>query len=160
MIRRCVLIGSLGLMAASMVFAQGGGKKGGGGNMQDMPMPMGSANRMDQISQILKLDKDEKKQVKSIMDDAQKEAAPVRERMEKTRAAIAEAVAGGKQESIDASTKEYAAAESQMAGIEMNAFAKVYQALDKEQQAKSPQVFLMFNGIFKGKNWTEAPSER
>lgn len=160
MIRRCVLVGSLGMIAASMVFAQGGGKKGGGGNMPDIPMPMGSTNRMDQLSQFLKLDKDEKKQVKSIMDDAQKEAAPVRDQMLKTRSAVAEAVAGGQQDAINAAVKEYASAESQMAGIEMNAFAKVYQALDKEQQSKSPQVFLMFNGIFKGKNWTEPPSER
>lgn len=148
----------LGLIACSLVLAQG--KKGGGGNIPDMPMMTGSANRMDQISQILKLDKDEKKQVKTIMDDAQKEAAPVRDRMEKTRSAVAEAVGGGKQDQIDAAVKDYASAESQMAGIEMNAFAKLYQTLDKEQQSKSPQVFMMFSGIFMGKNWTEAPSAR
>lgn len=156
MIRRIVCFG---LMATGLLFAQG--KKGGGNNnMSDMPMSMPSSNRMDQMTQILKLDKDEKKQVKTVMDDAQKEAMPVREEMEKSRAALAEAVAGGKQADIDAAAKKYAASESQMAGIEMNAFAKIYQALDKEQQAKSPQVFMMFPGIFKGKNWTEAPSER
>ncbi len=64
-------------------------------------------------------------------------------------------MAGGKQEEIDGASKTYGAAEAQMAGIEMNAFAKIFQALDKEQQAKSPQVFAMFPGIFKNKNWNE-----
>jgi Spy/CpxP family protein refolding chaperone len=152
MIRRTLFVG---LALAALAFAQG--KKGGGGgaNMPEIPMA-GNTNRMDRFSEILKLDKDEKKQVRTIMDDAQKEAMPVRDQMEKGRLALAQAAAGGKQEEIDAAAKTYAAAESQMAGIEMNAFAKIYQALDKEQQTKSPQIFAMFPGIFKGKNWTEA----
>jgi hypothetical protein len=144
----------LGFALAAFSFAQG--KKGGGGNMPDMPMMAPTVNRMDQISDILKLDKDEKKQVKTIMDDAQKEASPVRDQMDKSRLSVAQAVAAGKQEEIDAAVKSYAAAESQMAGIEMNAFAKVYQTLDKEQQTKSPQIFPMFLGIFKGRNWNES----
>ena len=152
-----ILLLALALACASISFAQG--KKGGGGKSQDMPMMAASVNRMDQLSDSLKLDKEEKKQIKTIMDDAQKEAAPVRDEMEKDRLSVAQAVAGGKQEEIAAATKSYGSAESQMAGIEMNAFAKVYQALDKEQQAKSPQVFPMFLGIFKGKNWME-PAQR
>jgi hypothetical protein len=145
----------LSLAMAVLSFAQGKNGRGGGGQ-QDIPMMAGSVSRMDQFTQILKLDKDEKKQVKTIMDDAQKEAFPVRDQMEKGRLAIAQAAAGGKQEDIDAAVKTYAAAESQMAGIEMNAFAKIFQALDKEQQAKSPQIFGMFAGIFKNKNWNES----
>jgi hypothetical protein len=145
----------LTLVAATMAFAQG--KKGGGGNNgPQMPMAGGGAtSKMEQFTQILKLDKDEKKQVKSVMDDAQKEAAPLRDQMEKGRLALAQAAASGKQEDIDAAAKSYGAAESQMAGIEMNAFAKIYQALDKEQQSKSPAIFGMFPGIFKNKNWSE-----
>ena len=135
------------------------GQKKGNNQMQDMPMMPAHVNRMDQLANVLKLDKDEKKQVRTIMDDAQKEAAPVRDQMEKGRMSVAQAVASGKQEEIDTAAKSYAAAESQMAGIEMNAFAKVYQALDKDQQAKSPEVFSMFLGIFKGKNWME-PEQR
>jgi hypothetical protein len=145
----------LSLAMAVLTFAQGK-KGGGGGNQQNIPMMMGGVSKMDQFTQILKLDKDEKKQVKTIMDDAQKEAMPVRDQMEKGRLAIAQAVAAGKQEDIDAAVKTYAGAESQMAGIEMNAFAKVFQALDKEQQSKSPQIFGMFAGIFKNKNWNES----
>lgn len=143
----------LSLALAALTFAQG---KKGRGNQSDIPMMTGSVTRMDQFTQILKLDKDEKKQVKTIMDDAQKDAAPVRDQMEKGRLAIAQAVAAGKQADIDDGVKAYAAAESQMAGIEMNAFAKIFQALDKEQQSKSPQIFGMFAGIFKNKNWNES----
>lgn len=145
----------LSLALAALSFAQGK-KGGGGGNQQSIPMMTGSVSKMDQFTQILKLDKDEKKQVKTIMDDSQKEALPVRDQMEKGRLAVAQAVAAGKQEEIDAAVKTYAAAETQMAGIEMNAFAKIFQALDKEQQAKSPQIFGMFTGIFKNKNWNES----
>ena len=143
------------LVVATLAFAQGKkGGGGGGGGGGGMPM-MGPVNKMDMFTQVLKLDKDEKKQVKTVMDEAQKEATPVRDQMEKGRLALATAVAGGKQEEIDAAIKTYASAEAQMAAIEMGAFAKIYQALDKEQQAKSPQVYVMFPGIFKNKNWSE-----
>lgn len=155
MLKRILLVG---LAMTALVFAQGK-KGGGGGGGQSMPMMGGSVGRMDQFSQILKLDKDEKKQVKTVMEDAQKEAAPVRDQMEKSRLAVAEAAAGGKQEDIAAAVKTYAAAETQMAGIEINAFVKIFQGLDKEQQAKSPQVFAMFPGIFNGKNWNETPQQ-
>src|SRR5580658_10247640 len=120
----------IGIAVSGLAFGQrgggGGGSKGGGGGM----MQQSSLDRMGQFEQILKLDKDEKKQVKSIMDDAQKEATPVKDQMEKGRLAVAQAVAGGKQDEIDGATKSYAAAETQMAGIEMNAFAKIYKLLD------------------------------
>jgi hypothetical protein len=145
----------IGIAVSTLAFGQrgggGGGSKGGGGGMAQPS----SVSRMDQFTQILKLDKDEKKTVKSVMDDAQKEATPVKDQMEKGRLAVAQAVAGGKQEEIDGAVKSYAAAETQMAGIEMNAFAKIYSALDKDQQQKSPQIFQMMPGIFKGKNWNQ-----
>ena len=143
----------VGIAVSTLAFAQG--KKGGGGGGGNSPMMQQSTSRMDQFTQILKLDKDEKKAVKTIMDDAQKEATPVKDQMEKGRLTIAQAVAGGKQEEIDAAVKSYAATETQMAGIEMNAFAKIYNALDKEQQQKSPQIYQMMPGIFKGKNWNQ-----
>jgi Spy/CpxP family protein refolding chaperone len=145
----------VGVAVSTLAFAQrgGGGSKGGGGNSP--MMQASSTNRMDQFTQILKLDKDEKKAVKTIMDDAQKEATPVKDQMEKGRLAIAQAVGGGKQEEIDAAVKSYAASETQMASIEMNAFAKIYNALDKEQQQKSPEIYQLMPGIFKGKNWNQ-----
>ena len=148
----------IGIVASTLGFAQG--KKGGGGSGGNSPMMPSSESRMDMFTQVLKLDKDEKKSVKSIMDDAQKEATPVKDQMEKGRLAVAQAVAGGKQEEIDAAVKSYAGAASQMAGIEMNAFAKIYKVLDREQQQKVPQIYAMMSGIFKGKNWNDAPTAR
>jgi len=144
----------VGLAVSTLAFAQGKGSKGGGGGNTPMMQP-GAVSRMDQFTQILKLDKDEKKTVKSIMDDAQKDATPVKDQMEKGRLAIAQAVVGGKQEEIDAAAKSYAASATQMAGIEMNAFAKIYKAIDREQQQKVPQIYAMMPGIFKGKNWNQ-----
>jgi Spy/CpxP family protein refolding chaperone len=151
--RRRILF--LGLALATLGFAQGK-KGGGGGNYGDFPMTPDTVSRLDQFSQILKLDKDEKKQVKTIMDDGQKEAIPVRDQMEKDRLALAQAAAGGKQDEIGAASKTYAADETQMTGIELNAFAKIYKLLDNEQQSKTAQVFIMFPGIFKNKNWNDS----
>jgi hypothetical protein len=146
----------IGIAASTLAFGQrggGGGSKGGGGG--GGMMQASGLDRMGQIDQILKLDKDEKKQVKTIMDDAQKEANPVKDQMAKGRLAIAQAVAGAKQDEVDSSVKSYAEAEKQMAAIEMNAFVKIYKLLDKDQQQKAPQIYAMMPGIFKGKNWNQ-----
>jgi Spy/CpxP family protein refolding chaperone len=114
------------------------------------------ANRLELMSGMLKLDKDQKKQLKGIMDDGQKEAAPVKEEMLKARTAIADAVAAGKKgDDLKASLDAYAAAEAKMHQIELGAFAKIYQLLEKDQQAKAGPIFGMMAGVFKGKNWTE-----
>ena len=142
----------IGIAVSSLAFAQRGGGKGSGAG----PMTQqSSVDRMGQFEQILKLDKDEKKQVRSIMDDAQKDAAPIRDQMAKGRLGVAQAVAGGKQDEIDGAVKSYSAVEMQMAIIEMNAFAKIYKLLDKDQQQKAPQIYAMMPGIFKGKNWNQ-----
>lgn len=149
-----------GLLAATLVYAQRGGGGGGrsrGGDMgADMPM-VRSQNRLDQIETMLKLNKDQKKQVRTIMDDAQKEAAPVRDEIAKSEVDLGEAIAEGKsQDDIDKASNAFGALHAQMAGIEMKAFAKIYQALDKDQQPGAGPVFFMMQGIFNGKNWNEA----
>ena len=168
-----------GLLAATLAFAQGGGGGGGGIGEEGMGgmgsrtgggggggggemgggMPRVTPTPMERISTLLALNKDQKKQVKGIMDDSQKEAVPVRDQMIKGRQAIAQAVAAGKsQDEIDAAIKEYAAAQTQMAQIELRAVGKIYQALEKEQQAKAGPLLAMVNGIFKGKNWDSNPA--
>jgi hypothetical protein len=150
------------LLAAALVFAQdggeggmggGGGRGGGGGNMGGA-MPRMMPTPMERISTMLTLNKDQKKQVKGILDDGQKEALPVRDQMLKGRQGIAQAVAAGKtQDEIDAAIKAYAATQIRMVQIESRAFSKVYLALDKEQQAKVGPLLGMMNGLFKNKNW-------
>lgn len=156
-----------GLLAAALAFAQrsgGGGGGGMGGESGSGGGGMGGGNvgggmthqtRMDRMNEMLKLNKDQKKLLKTTMDEGQKEAGPVRDQLAKTRKAIAEAVAGGNQEQVTSAVNAYAAAEAQMATIELKAFAKIYPALDKEQQQGGAQLYAMMTGVFKGKNWNE-----
>ena len=133
-----------------------GGGGGRGGMMQGPSMGPARKTRMELFSEILKLNKDQKKEVKAAMDDGQKEAAPIREEMAKSRLQIAEAVASGKsQDEIHAAVKAYAALEAQMAALELRTFTKIYLSLDKEQKARSAPVFQMMAGVFLAKSWNE-----
>lgn len=165
---RLILAGVLGVAAAAAQGGMGGGgmgggDMGGGGGRSRGGDSMGSgatmsrpSNRLDLMSDMLKLDRDQKKQVKSIMDDGQKEAAPVKEEMLKARTDIADAVAAGKKgDELKPSLDAYAAAEAKMHQIELGAFAKVYQLLEKDQQSKAGPIFGMMAGVFKGKSWTD-----
>jgi hypothetical protein len=89
------------------------------------------------------------------MDDAQKEAGPIRERMTQTRLAIAEAIAAGKsQEEVGKAVQSQAELETQMTSIELHAFAKVVSFLEVDQKQRGvPMVFAMVKGAFNGKNW-------
>jgi nucleoid-associated protein YgaU len=143
-----------GILAATLASAQRGG---GGRGASNTPIMMGSqSDKLTILTDNFKLSKDQKKLVKTVLDEGQKEAAPVRDEAAKSRQAIGEAISAGKsQDEIDQLVKSHAAIESQMAGIEMKAFVKIYQQLDKEQQSKAQILFQMMNGIFKGKNWNE-----
>ncbi len=152
MIRNILLIA---MLVSGGAFAQRGGGGGRGGNMgAAMPMSMMSQSRLDRFATTLDLSKDQKKEVKSMMDESQKEASPLREQLSKSRLAIGEAVHAGKTGAdLDAVLKANADIEAQMAAIEARAFAKLFASLEKEQQAKVGPVFAMMKGIFAGKNW-------
>ena len=148
MMRRIVVIG---LLVTAVALAQG--KKGGRG--MDMPsIGFGPTSKLDRITEMLKLDKDQKKALKQNFDEAQKEAVPVHEQISKARVAIGEAVAAGKsQDEIAKAVNAEGALEVQMTMIELQAFTKVVQGLQEDQQAKASAVFPMMRGMFSGKNW-------
>jgi uncharacterized membrane protein len=156
MTRRILLIG---VLAVAVAFAQrggggGGGRGGGGGGMSGGGIGFAATSKLDRIEAMIKLDKDQKKNLKQTFDDAQKEAMPVHEQINKARLAIGEAVAAGKgQEEIAKSLSAEAALQVQMTTIELNAFAKVVQGLDEEQQKRASQLFPMMRGLFSNKNW-------
>jgi hypothetical protein len=153
MMRRVLLIG---ILAAAVVFAQRGGGGGGrGGGDLGAGMPMGGAmNRSDMFGNILTLTKDQKKDLKTAFDESQKEAAPLRDQLSKSRLAIGDGVQAGKTGAdLEGLLKANSALEAQMAAIEAKAFAKLYKMLEKEQQAKAGAVFVMMKGVFGGKNW-------
>lgn len=144
-----------GILASTPAFAQrgGGGSRGGGGEMTGMPAAMGT-NRIDVIAQMLQLRKEQKKDVKTTLDNAQKEAVPIREQLVKGHQAIGEAIQTGRSQAelkqlIDA----HAELQSQMAEIELKAFAGIFQGLDESQRGNSRALFQMMKGIFLEKNW-------
>jgi hypothetical protein len=143
----------LTLLSATLVLAQG--KKGGGGRGSDMgAVSFGPSAPFDRISEMLKLDKDQKKDLKTTFDEAQKQATPVHDQIVKSRLAIGEAVVAGKsQDEIGQAVNAEAALESQMTEIELRAFAKVYTALNQDQQARVAPLFQMMRGMFSKKNW-------
>src|SRR5579883_1031109 len=157
--KRFVFTAILTAALASTALAQRGG--GGGGNRNNMGGDMGPQvrpappSRLDLLTQFLNLSKDQRKDVKNIMDEGRKQAAPLREQMAKSRAEMAAAVEGGKAEEIDRAVKSYAGLETKMAEIELKSFAQIFKLLDNDQQSKTRAVFTMMAGIFQGKNWTE-----
>jgi hypothetical protein len=143
-----------GILATSLASAQRGG--GGRGASNGPIAPMGNPDKLAILTDNLKLSKDQRKLVKTVLDEGQKEAAPLRDEATKSRQAIGQAISAGKsQDEIDKLVKSDADIESQMAGIEMKAFAKIYQELDKDQQPRARILFQMMDGIFKSKNWNE-----
>lgn len=144
-----------GILAATLASAQRGGG-GRGASTSPLSAMGGQADKLAILTDNLKLNKDQKKLVKTVLDEGQKEAAPLRDEAVKSRQAIGEAVSAGKsQDEIDKLVKSQADIESQMAGVEMRAFVKIYKELDKQQQSSAQILFQMMNGIFKGKNWNE-----
>ena len=152
MLQRILIVGLLGSALLCAQRGGGGGGRGGGGNMVP-PGSFGPVSKLDRITEMLKLTKDQKKDLKQIFDDAQKEATPVHEQIKEARAAVGEAVVAGKQEDIAKAVNGAAALETQMSMIEMKAFTKFALVLELEQQQRAAQLFQMMRGMFNGKNW-------
>ena len=108
---------------------------------------------MARINDLLKLTKDQRKELKQTFDEAQKEATPIHEQMNKARLAVGEAVVAGKAEDLTKATEAEGSLETQMMMIELKAFAKVAAALDPDQQPRAAGLFLMMRGMFNNKNW-------
>ena len=115
----------------------------------------GGATRLDRLSESLKLSKEQKKDVKAAMDEAQKEATPIHDQMNQSRLAIAEAIAAGKsKDEVDKAIRSVAELETQMTSVELHAFAKVVSFLEVDQKQRGvPSIFAMVRGAFLGKNW-------
>ena len=153
------------LVTATLGFAQGRGggmgEEGGmgaggrGGGMGDMvPNVPRVMTRLDILTDQMKLDKDQRKNVKNILDDAQKEANPIRDQLVKARLAIGEAVQAGKSgEDLKPLVASEAALETKMTAIELASFVKIYKSLEAEQRNQSRVLFQMMKGLFENKNW-------
>jgi hypothetical protein len=140
-------------------FAQRGGGRGGGGTVTFQ------LTRLEILASGFDLNKDQKRAVKTILDDAHKSAAPVRERLTSTRAAIAAAIQAGKEQTeIDRAIGDYAEQAAAMTALEMTTLAHVIETLDRAQRGNSAGIrtaFFLMRGIFLDKKrWDDVPDSR
>jgi hypothetical protein len=118
-------------------------------------------SRLESLEENFKLNGDQKRAVKAVLDEAHKSAAPVRDALLETHAALGAAVQAGKgQEEIVAAARAYGEQAAAMARLEMEAMAKVLAVADPD--LKNPQAiqaaFFMARGMFLKKNrWDEIP---
>jgi Spy/CpxP family protein refolding chaperone len=147
---------------SNAAFAQRGGGGGRGGGATLGPV---TRSRLDTLDVGFNLTKDQKKTIKGLLDDAQKNAAPAREGLLRTRAAVAAAIQGSKSPAeIDAAVADYAEQAAVMMAIEMKALAEVMKALTPAQRANNAAIstafFLMRGAFLDSKKWDDAPDGR
>jgi hypothetical protein len=151
-----------GLAVAALSAQGGGGRPPGGGGMGGMGGGMASMTRLGVITATLKLDDAQKKQAKTILDDAFKAAAPLRTSLTAARQKLGAAVQAGDQAQIEPATAAYAAQATAMAAAEAQAVAKIVKGLSPDQApaaAVQTTVSLM-RGAFAGKKWDTTPDVR
>ncbi|MEO7191652.1 MAG: hypothetical protein ABI051_11415 [Vicinamibacterales bacterium] len=151
------------LLVTSSVSAQRGGGGGGGRGGGGGGVPFTSRTRLFVLTEAFTLGKDQKQQVKDVMDAAFKTAAPIRAELSKTRASLAATVIAGKSGGdLDDATKAYGAAASTMTGLEMKTLAAILNLVKAEQRtAGARTAFFLMRGAFAGeKKWDEVPEGR
>jgi len=128
----------------------GGGGFGG-------PMGPPPSDKFDMIANTLNLDKDQRKTVRSILDDGAKEATPVRDQLSKSRIAVGAAIGANKSQD---ELKQVARASSDLAAqlteLELKTFAKIFGALDDTQKKNAQglgMVLSLMNDIYHTKSW-------
>jgi Spy/CpxP family protein refolding chaperone len=125
--------------------------------------PIAPTNRLDILAASLGLTKEQKNTAKALMEEASKNAAPVRARLASTRAALGTAITAGQSPTdIAAATKAHAAAISVMTSLEMKTLARVLDLLTPEQRAVVQKTgirapFYLFRGAFLEERWNVTP---
>jgi Spy/CpxP family protein refolding chaperone len=159
------LLTTVALVVAFSVWphAQRGGGRGGGGTSSGESGYQYS--RLEILANGFNLTKDQKKNVKTLLDDAHKGAAATREELASSHAAIGAAIAANKsQAEIDAAVKVYAKQAAAMTELEMKALAEVLTQLEPEQRTNGAAIrsaFFMMRGIFlDDKKWDAVPDSR
>jgi len=124
------------------------------------------SNRLDSLATDLGLTDVQKKEAKTLLDATYKDAAPVRQRLATTRAAVVLAVTASKPPAeLQAAASAYAADVAAMTEIEMTALARVLKMLTDEQNAavKTNGIrgpFFLVRGMFlDDKKWNTTPED-
>ena len=132
------------VLATTLVSAQGkkggGGGNGMGGGMGPSIMPQ-RPSKLEQFADKLKLSKEQKQDVATMLSAAMEQSAPLRDQMDKGRVAIAGALIEGKSDDVKKLLDEYTSLSAQMTDIEAKTFGKVCESLKPNQTAKAAQAF-------------------
>jgi len=97
----------------------------------------------------LKLDdKTQAPEVRLLLMDASREATAPGQKMLELRQQLVNLALQNNANEMKAATDAYAAAATEMAGVEARAFAKIYALLKPNQQPNAPQAFAIMAGIF------------
>jgi len=145
------------MLAAALAFAQRGGMGGddtggmGGGRGEDSGgmIRMQRQTPFDIFADRLKLNKDQKTEAQTVLADAAKEAAPLRQQLVQGRVAMANAILGGKSgDDLKSVMDNYASLVAQLTGIEAKAFSKVNAMLKPNQHGKAASAFEVMAEMF------------
>jgi hypothetical protein len=122
---------------------------GGGFGPPAMPAPL------DRIATAFTFDGNQKKEVKTAIDEIAKQAAPVRDQILKGREQLLAAVAtGASQDELKKLVNAQAELMAKMTHLEMQAFGKVVLKAGAEQRRTgAASLFAMTQGLFMKKNW-------
>jgi len=130
----------------------GGGGAGGMGGMGGGGMPGGMPRKQTKAEMLLdklKLSKEQKEDVVTILNAANEKAAPIREQLAKGRAMMANMITSKAPEAdLKKLMGDYTTVAAMMTNIEAEAFGKIYAILKPNQQAKAPQAFELMAGMF------------
>jgi len=130
----------------------GGGGAGGMGGMGGGGMPGGMPRKQTKAEMLLdklKLSKEQKEDVVTILNAANEKAAPIREQLAKGRAMMANMITSKAPEAeLKKLMADYTTVAAMMTNIEAEAFGKIYATLKPNQQSKAPQAFELMAGMF------------
>ena len=133
------------LVAQNAPISSGMGQEDTGAPKQSLDEPLPGEQMIDR----LKLDgKTQAPEVRLLLMDASRDAAPVAQKLLEIRQKLANLALQNKTDEMPAATDAYAAAAVEMAAIEAKTFAKIYAMLKPNQQANAPQAFAVMAGMF------------
>lgn len=96
----------------------------------------------------LKLDDKQAPEVRLLLMDASRDAAPLGQKMLELRQRLINLELQKKSDEIPPAIDAYTAAATEMAAIEARTFTKIYALLKPNQQANAPQAFAIMAGMF------------
>ncbi|HTS31323.1 MAG TPA: hypothetical protein VMH81_35865 [Bryobacteraceae bacterium] len=139
MYKRLLLVVAL---ATTLAFAQGkGGRNNNMNSGMGGGMPAARPTRFDQFVEKLRLSKEQRDEVVSILKAAMEQSTDLRSKLEKDRIDLAGAMIESRTDDVKKILDDYTSLSAQYTDIEAKTFGKIYESLKPNQQAKAGQAF-------------------